>query len=207
MEDIILIGFGGHAKSVIDSIEQGSLFRIIGYTDTQAQTDYRGYKYLGNDSILSDLYRQGVRKAFVAIGYLGTGTKRKKLYKYLTDIGYEIPAVIDDSSIIARDAVICKGAFIGKGAIVNSGAKIEKMAIINTGAIVEHDCTVGENSHISVGTVLCGNVVIGQESFVGAKSTVIQNLKIGNQVIIGAGSTVLSHIPDHTKISGIIKNV
>lgn len=33
MEDIILVGYGGHAKSVADCIERKNEYRIIGYTE------------------------------------------------------------------------------------------------------------------------------------------------------------------------------
>ena len=35
MEKIVLVGYGGHARSVIDSIEQSKLYKIEGYTDIQ----------------------------------------------------------------------------------------------------------------------------------------------------------------------------
>ena len=44
MNDIILAGFGGHAKGVIDSIEKSGLFHITGYTDPEFRGEYRGYK-------------------------------------------------------------------------------------------------------------------------------------------------------------------
>ena len=42
MEDIILVGFGGHAKSVINSIEKAGQYIIIGYTDMEPNKEYRG---------------------------------------------------------------------------------------------------------------------------------------------------------------------
>ena len=50
MEDIVLIGFGGHGKSVADAIEAGKLYRIYGYTDLQDNNS--DYTYLGNDDVL-----------------------------------------------------------------------------------------------------------------------------------------------------------
>lgn len=46
MKDIILIGFGGHAKSVIDSIEGLGEYNIVGYTDVNELSDCCNYKYL-----------------------------------------------------------------------------------------------------------------------------------------------------------------
>ena len=33
MEDIVIVGFGGHAKSIADCIERMGKYRIVGYTD------------------------------------------------------------------------------------------------------------------------------------------------------------------------------
>ncbi|WP_156032724.1 hypothetical protein [Selenomonas sp. FC4001] len=37
MEDIVLVGFGGHAKSVADCIEREGKYHIAGYTDVKLQ--------------------------------------------------------------------------------------------------------------------------------------------------------------------------
>lgn len=206
MEDIILAGFGGHARSVIDCIERGGRYHIIGYTDIRPQNSYREFEYLGTDSVLKELHEKiGVKKAFVTVGYMGKDTMRQAICRHLIDIGYELPAIIDPSAVIAQDVVVGKGTFIGKGAIVNSNVHIGSMAIINTAAVIEHDCYIGDYSHISVGAALCGNVKIGRESFIGAKSVVIQEINIGSHVVIGAGSIVLTDIQDNIKAAGTVK--
>lgn len=207
MEDIILIGFGGHAKSVIDSIKSSGFYRIIGYTDIQNYGEYRGCRYLGDDSVLHEYYNKGIKNAYITIGYMGDSRKREQLYKFIIEIGYRWPSIVDPTAIIAADVTIEEGVFVGKGAIINSNAKINRMAIVNTGAIVEHDCIVGEFSHVSVGSVLCGNAFVGRESFIGAKTVVIQGINIGNNVIIGAGSCVLVDIPDNCKAVGTVKRI
>ena len=35
MEDILLLGLGGHAHSVVDSIEQDRKYNIVGFLDTE----------------------------------------------------------------------------------------------------------------------------------------------------------------------------
>ena len=37
MDDIILVGYGGHGKSVADCIERTKKYRIVGYTDLEQQ--------------------------------------------------------------------------------------------------------------------------------------------------------------------------
>lgn len=195
MEDIVLVGFGGHAKSVADSIKRQGRYTIIGYTDNE-EHECCQYDYLGNDSVLEQLYDQGVHNAAICIGYLGKGLIRERIYRKLKSFGYEFPVIIDPSAIVSINATIGEGTFIGKMAIINANAKIGRMAIINTKALVEHDCEVEEFTHIAVGTVLCGAVIVGRKSFIGANATILQSIQIGYNSIIGAGAVVSKSIPN-----------
>lgn len=206
MEELILVGFGGHAKSVADSIEDSGQYRIAGFTDMKALSDYHGYPYLGKREALEEKYRSGIHRAVVSIGFMGNGTVRDELYDMLREIGYELPPIIDPTAIVSSDAVVEEGAFIGKGAIINAGSVIGKMCIINTGAVVEHENCVGAFSHISVHATLCGRVTVGEHTLIGAGTTVIQDTHIGGNCIIGAGSIVLGDVPDGEKAYGTIKH-
>lgn len=207
MKDIIIIGCGGHAKSIVDIIEQNEEYKIVGFVDCNMDDNkmYRGYKIIGTDSQLKELYDKGIRYAAIGIGYLGTGELRDKVYSELKSNGFYIPSFVDHSAVLATDAQIGEGTIVGKMAIVNSAAIVGKMSIINSGAIIEHDCEIGDYTHIAIGARLCGDVKVGHHSFVGAGTTVIQGTKIGNECIIGANSTVLRDVPNLKKVYGIVK--
>ena len=160
MEDIILLGVGGHAHSVVDSIEQAGKYNIIGFLDTEEMQGkrFRDYTVLGTDNALKKYYNNGIRNAFVTIGFMGHGNVRNQLYNQLKDIGYTVPNIFDSRAVVSKNAELEDGIFIGKNAVINAKAQIGKMCIINTGAIVEHDCRIGEFSHIAVGSVECGGV-------------------------------------------------
>lgn len=192
MEEIILLGFGGHAKSVIDCIERQREYKIAGFLERKGYEDicYKGYKVIGEDDDLEKIYRQGIRNAFVTIGFLGQSDVRDRLYERLKQIGFHIPNVIDSSAVVAGDVIMGEGNFVGKLAMLNADVKIGNMCIINSGAMIEHECRVGDFSHISVGTVLCGQVTVGKRSFVGAGSIVIQGVNVGDESIIAAGTTI-----------------
>lgn len=205
MENIILVGFGGHAKSVADCIEREKRFRIIGFTDVKKQESYRDYPYLGDDDQLEGLYKNGVRNAFVSLGYMGNGNVRSKIYERLKKIGFVLPSVVDPSAIVSVDVQVGEGVLIGKRAIVNPGSIIRKMCIINTGALVEHESYIDDFSHIAVNATLCGGVTIGSHSFIGANATIIQSISVGSNCIIGAGSVVLRNVENTEKVYGIVK--
>lgn len=201
-EKIILLGCGGHAKSVADAIEADGQYVIEGFVDNAGQEgmEYRGYKVIGCDRDLKDIYRSGIQAACVCVGFLGQGQVRNKLYEQLKNTGYRLPAIIDPSAALALDAEIGEGTFIGKHAVVNANAVVGKMAIINTAAAVEHDCVIGEFSHIAVGGIVCGSVHIGKEVLIGANATILQGITIGDGAIIGAGSIVSRNVEENMKI-------
>lgn len=207
MKKIVVIGCGGHAKSVIDIIECAGEYEIAGFVDRKKDESfsYRGYKIIAADKELDMLYKRGIEYAAVGIGYMGAGNLRQRMYDRLKEAGFCLPVLRDPSAVIACDVRAGEGTIIGKAAVLNSDAVIGKMSIINTAAIVEHECYVGDFTHIAVGAILCGNVTVGRNSFIGANSTVIQGCHIGEDVLIGAGSLVLNDVEKGQKKVGIIK--
>jgi len=194
----VLVGAGGHALSVINSLRSAGKFEIVGITDV---TRNRGEKLLdcevlGDDSLLKRIYEQGVEFAFVTVGSIGDGSLRKTLFQKLRNIGFTIPSIIDPTAQIGCNVYVGEGVYIGKNAVINPQCSINNMAIINTGAIIEHNCRIGEYVHIAPGAVICGDATIGANTHIGANATVIQGLSIGKDTIVGAGSVVVSELPD-----------
>ncbi len=202
MEEILLLGTGGHAHSVADSIEQGGKYHIAGFLDLEEKKGlrYKEYEVIGTDDDLEELYKKGIRNAFVTLGYMGKGTVRDALYDKIKKSGYHLPNIIDPSAAVAPDVKMGEGIFVGKQAVVNAGARIGDMCIINSAAVVEHDCVVGRFSHIAVGSVLCGGVYVGERTLIGAGTVVIQEVAVGENVLIGAGTVVTGNVP-----GGVIK--
>ena len=197
MNKIVLVGAGGHALSVIDSIQSNGEYEIVGITDAGAVVGEKvlDYEVIGNDAILNSVFDSGVKYAFVTVGSIENTSLRKKLFCMLKDIGFIIPAIVDTSSNIGSDVWLGEGAYVGKNTVVNTKSIIGDMAIINTGAIIEHCCSIDEFTHIGPGAVICGDVKIGARTHVGANATVIQGVIIGDNSMIGAGSIVVKNVP------------
>ena len=194
MDKIIILGNGGHARSIVDTIERLGHYEIVGYVVNGESCKQDDYPIIGKDKDLEKIYQSGIRYAAIGIGYLGKGFVRNNLYNHLKRIGYSLPVICDSTAIISNKVIIEEGTFIGKRSIVNAGAHIGKTCIINTGAIVEHDVQIGGFSHVAVGAVLCGGVQIGENTLIGANATVIQERKIGDRCIVGAGEVVRKNI-------------
>ena len=197
MSKIVLVGAGGHALSVIDSIKSNGKYEIVGITDLSnvAGEKVLGYEVIGNDAILKTVFDCGVKYAFVTVGSIGNTSLRKKLFYMLKDIRFILPAMIDASSNIGSEVWLGEGAYIGKNTVVNAMSIIGDMATINTGSIVEHGCCIDEFAHLGPGATICGDVKIGACTHIGANATVIQGINIGDNSIIGAGSIVIHDVP------------
>lgn len=205
MSKLVLLGGGGHCKSVLDSAIRMNSFEQIVITDpviTPGQKIY-GCEVVGTDECLEELFTKGFDNAFITVGSIGVNYLREKLAEKASGIGFRFPVVIDPTAIVSDFAVIGSGTFVGKKAIVNADAVIGRHCIINSGAIVEHECLIGDYSHVSVGTVLCGKVRVGMQCFIGAGSTVIQCLDIGDNCIVGAGAVVNRDVSFNTRVAGV----
>lgn len=196
---ILLVGGGGHCKSVLDSLLELDQFSEIGIIDVKENMgkEVLGVSVIGCDDDLHQLFADGYNYAFVTVGSIGSPKLRIRLSNKLSEIGFEIPNIVDPSAVVSRHVKMATGIFIGKNAVINAGSTIHKGAIINTGTIIEHDCLVGEFAHIAPGSVLSGEVQVGENTHIGANCVIKQQLRIGSDSIIGMGSVVSKGIEDN----------
>ncbi|MDD2476655.1 MAG: acetyltransferase, partial [Dysgonamonadaceae bacterium] len=196
---ILLVGGGGHCKSVLDSLLELEQFSEIGILDKKEKMGEKilGVSVIGGDEDLPQLFTEGYKYAFVTVGGIGNSKLRIALFNKLSGIGFKIPNIIAPSAVVSSHVNLETGIFIGKNVVINAGSTIKKCAIINTGVIIEHDCFVGAFAHVASGSVLSGGVQIGENTHIGANSVIKQRLKIGSDSIIGMGSVVLKDMEDN----------
>ncbi len=189
-KEILLIGGGGHCKSIIDVIEQENKFIIAGIIDNNLQIGETilGYQVIGCDSDLEDLYNQ-YKYACISVGQIKTSTIRIKLFNILKDIGFKLPIIISPLAYVSKHAQIDEGTTIMHHALVNVDAKIGKNCIINTKALIEHDVAIGDNCHISTGSIVNGGVVVKEFTFYGSNATSKEYIEI--EGFIKAGSLLV----------------
>ena len=189
---IVIVGAGGHAKSVIDIIEDQGEWKIIGLIgrENEKHKQISGYRVIGTDEELAKI-REECKYAFIGIGQIKICEPRIKMAEKLRTYGFKFPVIKARSSYVSSRAKIEEGALIGHGAIINNGAFIGKHVIINSGAIVEHDSRISEYSHISTGTIINGDARVGKMTFIGSNSMVREGVTIPACSIIRAGSVVM----------------
>jgi|TARA_Y100000310_G_C20520200_1_gene733268 sugar O-acyltransferase (sialic acid O-acetyltransferase NeuD family) len=198
MDEIILVGAGGHARSCIDVIELSGQYKIAGLVEKDKinRQENLGYPILGSDDDLRDL-RQKYSHALVTIGQIKSSATRIKLFQRLQELDYQFPIIVSPRAYVSKNAQINTGTIVLHDAMVNANAKIGKNCIINNKALIEHDVLIGDHCHIATGAIVNGEVAVGDESFIGSGAVTKQSVSIGNNCIIGAGVVVKINIePD-----------
>ena len=191
MKDIILIGGGGHCKSVIDVIEQESKFNIIGIVDKSEYLGYSllGYPYIGTDTDLPKLAKT-YKSALITIGQIKFSSTRINLYNLAINAGFILPKIISPTAYVSNHSSVGNGTVVMHNAVVNASTSIGDNCIINTSALVEHDCTISNHCHVSTNVTINGGVIIESGSFIGSSVTVKELIEINKNSFIKAGSIV-----------------
>lgn len=199
---VFVYGASGHAKVVIDIIEQQRRYRIAGLIDDNPKLEgqeFCGYKILGG----FDQLNKNSDKSYRLIVAVGENRVRKKLCKKLASLDYRFITAVHPSAQIGRSVSTGSGTMIMANVVVNPDTKVGAHAILNTGATIDHDCVIGDFVHISPGSHIAGNVVIGELSHIGIGVNIIQGVKIGENSLIGAGAVVTKDIPDNVTAVGV----
>jgi len=188
-EKIVLIGGGGHCRSVIDVIEQEDKYDIIGIVDKKENIgkDVLGYEIIGCDDDLQAIF-QTYKNACITVGFIKSNALRVKLFTMSKEIGFNLPVIISPLAYVSKHSLIEEGTVVMHHACINANAKIGKNCIINTKALIEHDCIVEDNCHISTASVLNGGVIVKENTFFGSNTTSKQGIKI--EGFIKAGSVI-----------------
>lgn len=194
-QSLILIGGGGHCKSVLEVIRTSGKWHVAGILDRQELigTNVLDQKIIGTDDEL-DAYIAAGHHFLITIGQIKSAAPRQRIFASLLAKGAPIATVIADEKAVSAYATIGAGTVIHHRVSVNADVVIGQNCIINTGANVEHDCRIGNHTHISTGVLLNGNVVIGDTCLLGTGSIVSHGVQIGENTIVGAGSLVIRDI-------------
>ena len=202
INDIVLLGAGGHAKVVME------IFRAAGEKvafcvangSLETSTLLGTPILVGEKEQLEQLRGLGYFKAHVAIG---SNSVRVKLSQQLKELGYTLTSAIHPQSTISPTVTIGPGTAIMAGAVINASTVIGEGAIINTGATVDHDCRIGDFAHIGPQCGLAGNVTIGDRAFLGIGTKVIPKTTIGQNTTTGAGAIVVCDLPENGLAVGV----
>jgi UDP-N-acetylbacillosamine N-acetyltransferase len=183
-KQLIVLGFGGHARSVADvAIAMG--YETLVFVDEHAR---EGEMFLDFPVLKS--FTPYDPKAWCAFPASGNGLVRQAQTKLIEKQSWQLVSLIAPSATLGVGCAVSDGVFVGQQAHIGPMAKVGRGSIINSGAVVEHECTVGEWAHVSVNATMAGRGRLGDFSMLGAGATVIDGLSVVGHVTVGAGAVV-----------------
>ena len=203
MDEIILIGAGGHARACIDVIELAGQYKIAGLVEKDESNceENLGYPIIGTDEDLRNL-RKKYQYALITVGQIKLAATRVQLFDMLNDLKYKLPVIVSPRAHLSQHSEVGDGTIIMHDVIVNANAKIGRNCIINNKVLIEHDATVGNHSHVATGAIVNGEVTVGRECFIGSGAVTKQSISIDNNCVIGAGAVIKTDI----ELNQVIKN-
>lgn len=190
---ISIIGSGGHARPVIEVLDEmypdnNKEIFDINYKILKKKEKILGYKVVGP---LKNFFKEKYKKTFIAIG---DNKIRKEIYTKMVNKKIALPNLISPNSNLSKHIKLGKGNFINQLVHIGAESIIGNNNIINTGAVLEHQTKIGSNSHIGPKVIIGGNVKIGNNVFLGLGTKIINKVKICSNCIVGAGSIVVKNI-------------
>jgi len=199
----IIIGGGGHARVLIDTLQQSGTADLHGILDPQTVgTMIYGVAVLGGDELLPTIAAD-VTHFVIGLGGTQNNSPRQRLFEAALAHRLLPLSVIHPTAICSPRADLAAGVQILAGAIVNAGAQLGQNVLVNSGAIVEHDCSIADHVHIATGARLAGGVKVGLGAHIGAGATIRQYVTIGSRSVVGAGAVVIRDVLPETVVVGI----
>jgi sugar O-acyltransferase (sialic acid O-acetyltransferase NeuD family) len=149
---LLIIGAGGHGRSVAEAILAANQFEIVGFVDDHWSADIFRFPVLGVTADLA-LLSDTASHVIVAIGNNGL---RQQLCQQAVSLGFQLATIIHPRAIVSPSAVINDGVTIMAGAIVGTEAKLGVGVIVNCGAVVDHHSKVEDFGHLGVNACMAG---------------------------------------------------
>lgn len=199
---LILVGGGGHCKSVIDAALSAG-FEVRGILDMpeKARTEVLGVEVVGTDD---DVHKYVTDCRFViTVGQIKSAASRRRLAERIEAAGGEFATIVASTARVSPFARVGDGAVVLHGACVNADAVVGRHCIVNTCAVIEHDVEVGDFTHISTNSSVNGGAEIGDNCFIGSGTVVNQGVGVASGVVVASASLVNKSI----RVAGIYAGV
>ena len=201
MNNLLVIGAGGHGRVVADAAIATARYDKVGFLDDRFEecTSALGKPILGPLSAASS-FLHAYSEAVIAIG---DNQLRLELINKLLLLGFYLPVIIHPKATVGIDVRLGSGTVILANAVVNTGSALGTGVIVNTGATVDHDNVLGDGVHISPGVHLAGEVSVGSCSWIGTGAVIIPQVQVGEHSIVGAGAVVIRNVSDGVTVVGV----
>jgi len=207
MKKVIMLGGGGFAREVLDTIDTinahtDDAISPIGFVYDGGSKDAGKLIYdipvLGEISYLKQIDLSEV----YLVAAVGRPVWRRKMVEEAKMLGGRFMSIIHPTVNLNRYARV------GEGAIMQRFCNIQPDVVIgnyfcSSGFVgVGHDTVIGDYVQINPHVVITGGSVIGNDVFIGVRATILKT-RIGEGAVIGACALITKDVPPNMMAKGI----
>jgi sugar O-acyltransferase (sialic acid O-acetyltransferase NeuD family) len=196
MKNIVIIGSSGHAKVIIDIVQQEGKYNVVGLLDRFRDVGETtlGFPVLGKEEDLPELVKEHSLKGVIVA--IGDNFVRSKVAARIKEICPDLPFVsaVHPKASIAIEVSIGEGTVVMAGVSINACSSVGRFCILNTNSSLDHDSILEDFSSLAPGATTGGNCRIGQYAAISIGAVLIHGIHVGEHTVIGAGSLVMRPI-------------
>lgn len=198
---MIIAGAGGHAREILDLLEQkaGEAIFLFDNVNASAPDVIHGHPLIRTSEEAKAKLQSDPR--FI----IGTGNPavRQKMYDLFVEWGGQPFTFAAYTALVSeQQTTIGEGANIMHNAFISNQVQIGKGSLINTRAHIHHDVITGNFCEIGPAALLLGCVRIGHHVSIGAGAILLPGIEVGDAAIIGAGAVVTKHVVSGKTVKG-----
>lgn len=194
--DWLLVGGGGHGRSVADVLQRAG-GRVVAVVDPDPGVVWS----IPVERLIGDGLTRLGRTAGHVLVTVGDNASRARIHAEVVAAGAEpgtlVAVTATTSMTLGCGVVLLEHSHVGPGAVIADGV------IVNTAAVVEHDCQVGAFAHVAPGSRLLGGVRVGAGTLIGAGAVVLPGICVGARAVVGASALVTADVPDGAVVFGV----
>lgn len=154
MKKILLYGYGGHAKVLVELLINAGYSWIGVFDDNEIEPQNQHVEYLGN-------YSKDIHPEVGLIIAIGNSPIRQKLVGLIT---HKFEKFIHPTAFISKTVHIGDGTVVLQNVVIQNNAKIGNHCILNIQASVDHDSLVKDFVHIAPHAYIGSNCTVSSLS-------------------------------------------
>jgi sugar O-acyltransferase (sialic acid O-acetyltransferase NeuD family) len=197
MEDLILLGAGGHAREILDIVAAINSFaartgqsavRTLGLIDERPEAlggKVAGCPILGGFEWFGENRYEGS-----VVTAVGDTALRERFVLRAAGLGLRFGRIVSPQACLAESARLGIGVVVFPFVFISNETVIGDHSHCNAGASISHDSRLGDFTTLGPRATITGRVMLGHGVTVGANATVLPDVRVGEYCTIGAGSVV-----------------
>jgi sugar O-acyltransferase (sialic acid O-acetyltransferase NeuD family) len=201
MNNLIVIGAGGHAAEISDYLEliiaNNQTINLVGFLDDNINS-YSSYSF--NAPYLGTIKEHQIRTDVSYVIGIAAVQTRKKIICYFENNGAQFMSLIHPTAYISPSASLGKGVIVAPYANIGPKVSIGDYNLLNARCSIGHDSVLGSNNFITPNVSLSGNTIVGDDNLFGINSATIPGIEIGSRNTIAAGMVIDKPVTDDTTV-------